>query len=240
VNMPNTEGGSERITVKVFLLIESRILRETLARVFRKRSDFRVVGECHYAEATLNDILKSQCDVLLIDHSAVNSSPIDLVMKVMAKSADTAIVLFGMEEEPHEFLRAVQAGVVGYLPKNASTGDIVAAVRGVAQGEAVCPPKLCFWLLKHISRESLVTSKMPNHRLGKRLGLTKRQQQLAPLVAMGMSNKEIASHLNLSEYTVKNHIYRLMKQLDAETRYDAVESIRASGFTFDTTAPAGD
>ena len=238
--MPNTEGGSERPAVKIFLLIESRILRETLARVFRKRSDLRVVGECHYSDVTLADILKSQCDVLLMDHSAVNSSPADLVAKVVAKSSGTGIVLFGMDEDPQEFLRAVQAGVVGYLSKNASTGDILAAVRGVAQREAVCPPKLCFWLLKHISRESLVTTKMPNHRLSQRLGLTKRQQQLAPLVAMGLSNKEIASHLNLSEFTVKNHIYRLMKQLDAETRFEAVESIRASGFTFDTSSSAFD
>ena len=234
--MSNTEGAAERAAVKIFLLIESRILRETLARVFRKRSDLRVVGECQYSDAILADILKSRCDVLLIDHSAVSSSPTDLVTKVLAKAADTSIVLFGMEEDPRDFLMAVQAGVVGYLPKNASTGDILAAVRGVAQREAVCPPKLCFWLLKHISKESLVTPKMPNHRLSRRLGLTKRQQQLAPLVAMGMSNKEIAARLNLSEYTVKNHIYRLMKQLDADTRYEAVESIRASGFTLDTSA----
>ena len=238
--MASAEGVPERPTVKIFLLVESRILRETLARVFRKRSDLRLVGECHYSDVTLTDIHKSQCDVLLMDHSAVNSSPADLIAKVLAKSADTGIVLFGMEEEPHEFLKAVQAGVVGYLPKNASTGDILTAVRGVAQGEAACPPKLCFWLLKHISRESLVTTKMPNHRLSKRLGLTKRQQQLAPLVARGMSNKEIASHLNLSEFTIKNHIYRLMKQLDAETRYEAVESIRASGFTLDTSSSALD
>ena len=236
--MSNAEGGSERLAVKIFLLVESRILRETLARLFRKRSDLRVVGECHYSDASLADILKSQCSVLLIDHSAVNSSPTDLVTKVLAKSADIGIVLFGMDEDPREFLKAVQAGVVGYLPKNASTGDILAAVRGVAQGEAACPPKLCFWLLKHISRESLVTPRMPNHRLGKRLGLTKRQQQLAPLVAIGMSNKEIAERLNLSEFTVKNHMYRLMKQLDAETRYEAIESIRASGFTFDTNLQA--
>jgi two-component system, NarL family, response regulator DevR len=236
--MSNAEGGSERLAVKIFLLVESRILRETLARLFRKRSDLRVVGECQYSDASLADILKSQCDVLLIDHSAANSSPTDLVTKVLAKSADMGIVLFGMEEDPREFLHAVQAGVVGYLPKNASTGDILAAVRGVAQGEAVCPPKLCFWLLKHISRESLVTPRMPNHRLGKRLGLTKRQQQLAPLVAMGLSNKEIAIRLNLSEFTVKNHMHRLMKQLDAETRYEAIESIRAKGFTFDTNLQA--
>lgn len=238
--MSNTEAGSERLTIKLFLLVESRILRETLGRMFRKRNDLRVVGECQYSQATLGDILKSQCDVLLIDHSAANSSPTDLVSKVVAKSAEVGIVLFGMEEDPKDFLRAIQAGVVGYLPKNASTGDILAAVRAVAQREAVCPPKLFFWLLKHISRESLVSTKMPNHRLTRRLGLTKRQQQLAPLVAMGMSNKEIASHLNLSEFTVKNHIYRLMKLLDAETRYDAVESIRASGFTLDTANSAVD
>jgi DNA-binding NarL/FixJ family response regulator len=238
--MANTEGAVERIAVKIFLLIESRILRETLARLFRKRSDLRVVGECHYSDVSLADILKSQCDILLMDHSAVNSSAPDLIARVMGKAPETGIVLFGMEEEPREFLKAIQAGVVGYLPKNASTGDILAAVRGVAQGEGVCPAKLCFWLFKYISRESLVTPKMPNHRLSKRLGLTKRQQQLAPLVARGMSNKEIASHLNLSEFTVKNHMYRLMKQLDAETRYEAVESIRASGFTLDTSASALD
>jgi DNA-binding NarL/FixJ family response regulator len=72
---------------------------------------------------------------------------------------------------------------------------------------------------------------MLNQRLNRKLGLTRRQQQLVSLVAMGLTNKEIASRLNLSEYTVKNHIHRLLRQVDAGSRYEAIENIRASGFT---------
>jgi DNA-binding CsgD family transcriptional regulator len=60
-----------------------------------------------------------------------------------------------------------------------------------------------------------------------RFELTQRQRQLMSLVAMGLSNKEIAANLNLSEFTVKNHIYRVMKQVDAQNRHEAVHLIRA-------------
>jgi DNA-binding NarL/FixJ family response regulator len=60
--------------------------------------------------------------------------------------------------------------------------------------------------------------------------LTLRQQQLVSLVAQGLTNKEIASRLNLSEFTVRNHIHRILKQVDAESRSEAVDVIRASGF----------
>jgi two-component system response regulator DesR len=61
--------------------------------------------------------------------------------------------------------------------------------------------------------------------------LTLRQQQLVSLVAKGLTNKEIASHLNLSEFTVRNHIHRILKQVDAGSRSEAVETIRAHGYS---------
>jgi DNA-binding NarL/FixJ family response regulator len=139
-----------------------------------------------------------------------------------------------MEEDAGEFLAAVQFGVVAYLLKDASTRDIIATIRSVARGEAVCPPRLCLALFQYVARESLVTAEMLNQRLNGKLGLTRRQQQLVSLVAMGLTNKEIASRLNLSEYTVKNHIHRLLQQVDAGTRYEAIENIRASGFAVTT------
>jgi len=66
--------------------------------------------------------------------------------------------------------------------------------------------------------------------LDSRPSLTIRQQQLVSLVARGLTNKEIASELNLSEFTVKNHLRRIMKQVDADSRYEAVESARAHGY----------
>jgi DNA-binding CsgD family transcriptional regulator len=61
-------------------------------------------------------------------------------------------------------------------------------------------------------------------------GLTIRQQQLISLVAQGLTNKEIASRLNLSEFTIKNHMHRIMKQVEAVNRHQAVEAARASGY----------
>jgi DNA-binding CsgD family transcriptional regulator len=63
-----------------------------------------------------------------------------------------------------------------------------------------------------------------------KFGLTHRQSQLVALVARGLTNKEIAANLNLSEFTVKNHLRRIMKQVDVDSRHEAVDVIRASGF----------
>lgn len=216
--------------VKIFLLIEGRILRETLARLFRKRTDLRVVGQRPYSDTIAAQVAESLCDVLLLDQPTLVSSCANVIPQIIANSPLVRIILFGMEEDAGKFLTAVQCGVVAYLLKDASTGDLVATIRSVARGEAVCPPRLCLALFQYVARESHVTEQMLNQRLNRKLGLTRRQQQLVSLVAMGLTNKEIASRLNLSEYTVKNHIHRLLRQVDAGSRYEAIENIRASGF----------
>src|SRR6202035_6047794 len=119
--------------------------------------------------------------------------------------------------------RAVRRGVAGYVLKNASAAELVDALRSVAQGEAICPSQMCKVLFEALKRDDLEPS---DSSLGQ-YTLTQRQRQLMSLVAMGLSNKEIAANLNLSEFTVKNHIYRVMKQVDAQNRHEAVNLIRA-------------
>ena len=136
------------------------------------------------------------------------------------------VVLFGMDEDADVFLQAVRLGINGYLLKNASASELVDAVRGVAQGEAVCPAKFCKVLFQALANETNQQAALAEQRAEVRFELTQRQRQLMSLVAMGMSNKEIAANLNLSEFTVKNHIYRVMKQVDAGTRQEACHLIR--------------
>jgi DNA-binding NarL/FixJ family response regulator len=134
-----------------------------------------------------------------------------------------------MEDNESQFLQAVRSGISAYLLNDASASDVVSAVRAAARGEAVCPPKLCrslFRLVSQKSREVLPPVK-PKHLPG----LTIRQQQLISLVAQGLTNKEIAFRLNLSEYTIKNHIHRIMKQVEAVSRSEAVRAARASGYS---------
>src|SRR5208283_4003794 len=139
------------------------------------------------------------------------------------------VLLFGMEPDPACFLRAVQLGACGYLLNDASATEMVAAVRAVARGEAVCPPRLCKSLFEHISRGLLRTTGKVEQHGHPASELTCRQRQLMALVAKGMTNKQIATTLQLSEFTVKNHMSRIMAHLQAESRHAAVVAIRAGG-----------
>ena len=82
----------------------------------------------------------------------------------------------------------------------------------------------------HVDRD-LAAELASDEDTGRRATLTGREREVLALVAKGLTNKEIAARLNLSEFTVRNHIHRILKQVDAESRSEAVDVIRASGYT---------
>jgi DNA-binding NarL/FixJ family response regulator len=214
-------------SIRVYLLIEGRLLREALDRMFRKRSDFMVVGQSSSADAPPRQLLETQCDVLVADSCQ------DVWLRSSATpqnfgSTSCKVVLIGMEPATKNFLAAVRSGVTGYLLPDASASDVVAAVRAVFRGEAVCPPHLCSALFRFVAETSPPAA---SQNLSSKPDLTLRQQQLVTLVAKGLTNKEIATALNLSEFTVRNHIHRILKQVDAGSRSQAVETIRAHGYS---------
>lgn len=211
----------------VYVVAENRLLRETLIRLFRKRSNLTVVGQNSYSDSVPEHIAATQADLLLLDCINPNHKSDDLICDIRESIPHIRVVLFGMDEDVDIFLQAVRLGVNGYVLKNASSSELIDAVRAVAQGEAICPAKFCKVLFQAIASEATQRSAIAEQRAGMRFELTQRQRQLMSLVAMGLSNKEIAANLNLSEFTVKNHIYRVMKQVDAQNRHEAVTLIRA-------------
>jgi len=214
-------------SIRTFLLIENRLLREALVRLFGKRADLLVVGQSGPAEVSARLVLDSQCDVLVIDSLQRAWLPANIALESGDHASFKAVVI-AMDSDEEQFLAAVRSGVTGYLLQDASASDVVAAVRAVFRGEAVCPPQLCSKLFRFVAqtaREMLLQNPTS------RPDLTLRQQQLVGLVAKGLTNKEIASYLNLSQFTVRNHIHRILKQVDAGSRSEAVETIRAHGYS---------
>jgi DNA-binding NarL/FixJ family response regulator len=214
-------------SIRTFLLIENRLLREALVRLFSKRADLQVVGQSGYADATALAVLDSQCDVLVID-SLQTQWFTALTGIENADRASFKTVVIARESDEEHFLAAVRANVTGYLLQDASASDVVAAVRTVYRGEAVCPPQLCSTLFRFVAQ---MATERPVQTAASKPDLTLRQQQLVALVAKGLTNKEIASRLNLSEFTVRNHIHRILKQVDAGSRSQAVETIRSYGYS---------
>jgi len=213
-------------TVQVFILAENRLLREALTRILNKKSDIRVVGACSFSPDVVEQISSAAPDVLLSDSAAVALSDLRLVSEVRAAIPGLKVVMIGMDADPETFLRTVREGIVGFVLKDASAMEVAAAVRSVANQEAVCPPSLCLALFERVaSQNTHPASFVIRHNLG----LTRREQQLVQMISHGLTNKEIASQLSLCEQTVKNHIHRMLRKLGATNRLAAVELCRVPG-----------
>jgi DNA-binding NarL/FixJ family response regulator len=209
-------------SIGVFILAENRLLREALGRLLSKKSGFQVVGASAFSPEIIGQIIKSTPDVLLSEAATLAPPEGRFVSELIGALPSLNVILIGMDQNPAAFLQAVRDGVTGYILKDASALELAAAVRAVANGEAICPPSLCRSLFRYVAAE-----RMPvNLQLKHDLGLTRREQQLVHLMGSGLTNKEIASELNLSEQTVKNHIHRILRKVGASDRLAAVEICR--------------
>ena len=215
--------------VDVFLLAENRLLREALTKILKKKNNIRVVGAARFSPEALRQITDVAAQVLIVDSAAFTFSGVQIITRARKEIPSLKVVMVGMESDKEIFLRTVRAGIAGYLLKDASASEIAEAVHSVATGqEAVCPPNLCLVLFEYAARQS---KQSPVFFSNLQLGLSRREQELVQLISCGLSNKEIANQLNLSDQTVKNHIHRILRKLGASDRLAAVEVCRAQGMS---------
>lgn len=217
----SVNGVVPRITVRISG--RNRLLCEALVRLLRKRAGFCVQATLPGIRTDRESDMTEPCDVLLADS-------LDACQMVRTEEGSSGhLLLFGMDDSPEQFLEAVRLGASGYLLNDASSEDIVLAIKMVARGEAVCPPKLCMFLFQQVALGSGYRSQGNEEQENRTHNLTMRQRQLMDLVSKGLSNKEIATRLNLSQFTVKNHIRRVLQHVDVETRHEAVDVMKARG-----------
>ena len=210
--------------IRVFILSDNRLFREALTRIFSKKSDIETLRSRDFAADAAEEIVNSDTDVLVLD-SAQFLSPESTGLTNHPRGQQIKIVMVAMKEDEALFLEAVRRGVCGYVPKDASAIDVVNAIRAVAQGEAVCPPRLCKHLFDYVAQ---LPNDLPPGEPERAAGLTRREEQLIPLIDRGLTNKEIAAQLNLSEKTVKNHIHRILRKVGAENRLGLAAIFRSS------------
>jgi DNA-binding NarL/FixJ family response regulator len=207
--------------VRVFLLTASRLVQDALTRVITRRTNIRVVGAGVCSPHILDSLKATAHDVLLVDWASAGEAAFDTLHVIGQDLGEHKSVLLGMKGDRESFLKAIKAGAKAILLEDASAADVTAAIRAVVAGQAVCPPSLSGYLFDLVGRQS---QNLPNARLRVRLGLTRREQELLPLIARGLSNKEIAVHFCLSEQTVKNHIHRMLRKTGANDRLEVIEA----------------
>ena len=223
--MTDANNTGKSTLIKLIVVIENRMLREAITALLQKQADLSLVSSIRYSASAYQLIASSDCDILLADQASAAAFPSNFISDLLAVSPGRKAILFGMENNPELFLHAVRSGISGYLLGEASAEETVTAIRRVVAGEAVSPPCLCHHLFQFVARTTREGSMILNQRLCHRLGLTARQQQLIALLARGFTNKEIAESMHLSEFTVKNHVHRIMRRLNAQSRYAAVQTV---------------
>lgn len=213
----------------VFLLAENRLLREALLRILSKKDDIHVVGAGSYGPDTLDQVNSTLANVLVLDSVSPLLTDHGVLRKLHHLNPAIKIVMVGMEAEESVFLRVIQAGALGYVLRDASALEVSRTIRAVAAGEAVCPAVLSVALFHWVAGHKPA---IPSLHLKNSFGLSRREQQLVVLIEQGLTNKEMASRLNLSEQTVKNHVHRILRKLKAPDRLAIAEVCRNEGLAF--------
>jgi DNA-binding NarL/FixJ family response regulator len=200
--------------VGVLIACTNRLLRESIARIVNKRAEFRAIG-VQALSASLGEPVRSGADVVVFDSLQSMVDDDIWIPKESPRERSVKCILVAMEDDRNKFLEAVNLGVLGYVLREASAADVVAAIRAVAAGAAVCPPRFARVLFDFVVKHG---AQIPGRTTGEELRLTRREQQLIPLIDQGLTNKEIANELNLSEQTIKSHIHRILRKAGVGNR----------------------
>lgn len=206
-------GNGQKHAARVYVAAENRLLREALSRMLMRHGHIEAVGMNCDTPSRAEALIEEKADILLMTSRGNMPGDLSLIRRIRLTTPSVRILMIGVAEDNTEFLQYVRAGVQGYLPRDASAEDVLEAIGELQEGAAVCPGTLCALLFRFFEREA---TSLPSAAVHQRLGLTRREQQLIPLIAQGLTNKEIANHFCLSEQTVKNHLYRMKHKVGQE------------------------
>ncbi|UQW99826.1 response regulator transcription factor [Streptomyces sp. RerS4] len=210
----NTSAGAP---IKVFLLDDHEVVRRGLRDLLDAEPDITVVGEAGTAEQALARGPALRPDVAVLDVRLPDSDGITVCRELRSRMPGLACLMLTSFDDEDALLDAIMAGASGYVLKQIKGSDLVSAVRTVATGQSMLDPATTARLM-HSLRDPETAKAPEDARLA---ALSERERAVLELIGEGLTNRQIAKQLYLSEKTVKNHISRLLGKLGVERRVQA-------------------
>jgi len=202
-----------RPAVRVLIVDDHPVVRAGLASLLRRQAGLKVTGAAHSGEEALELLKRAPVDVLLLDLRMPSINGIDLLNLLKAQENQPKAIILSSYEYEEEIYQAVKAGARGYLSKNAPREEIVAAIEEVVAGGSYFPERIVQWMEERQGRSSL----------------SAREIEILEMVSRGLTNKEIAQILQISHYTVRNHINHITAKLQVADRTEAATAALRQG-----------
>ena len=196
---------------RVLLVDDHELVRRGLSELLGQEDDLLVCGEAATAADALRMCAALAPDVVVLDVRLPDGDGVSVCRELRTSAPETACLMLTSYDDSEAMVAAVQAGAAGFLLKQVTGQDIVAAVRTVAAGGSTLSPQAT----------SLVLDRLRGSRSDRAAGLTERERRVLELIGQGCSNREIADQLGLAEKTVKNHVSSLLRKLGLRRRTQA-------------------
>lgn len=198
--------------IRVLIIDDHEVLAASLAHVLEAEPGLVPVGIASTLERARSLIRTTSPDVLLLDHRLPDGDGVAAIGELRALRPSVQVVVLTASAADHVLVQAIEGGASGFLSKTRSLGEVTAAVRAAAVGEATVSPEMLARLLPRLSRTK-----------GVRLQeLTDREREVLGLLADGLTNAAIAERLVVSVHTVRNHIANLSTKLGAHSKLEAL------------------
>ncbi|MHB8581387.1 MAG: LuxR C-terminal-related transcriptional regulator [Ignavibacteriaceae bacterium] len=202
--------------IRILLIEDNRLLRDGIASMLGKQPGMQVVATVGNGENILKKMEKHKPNILLLDLGLRSQNSLQVVKLSKQHFPDIKIIVMDLIPLQSDVLEFVQAGVSGFILKDANVSDFFKTIQLVYQGSQVLPPHLTGSLFSQIVEHALIEAK-PSL-IVESVRMTKRERQVVGLIADGFANKEIAQKLHLSTYTVKSHVHNILEKLSLHTR----------------------
>lgn len=222
------------MSIRVVLVDDTRMFRDGLRLVIDLEEGMSVVGVAGNGAEGVEVVGREQPDVVLMDIRMPELDGVEATRQVKARWPQIHVIILTTYSDDEFIFEALKAGAVGYMVKDLPASELVQAIRTVQQGGALIPPAIAARLVAEYARiaaggatSSPQAAAEPQR--SRVADLTVRETEILGLVAKGLSNKEIAERLFLSEGTVKNYVSAIFAKLHARDRAQAIAMAHRQG-----------
>jgi DNA-binding NarL/FixJ family response regulator len=213
---------SEKLTT-VAIVDDSRLVREALAAMLGRLPDVQAIAAGAADDAFIDE---TKPDVLLLDVGLRDEDSLHVAAALTKRSPGTKVIVMDLIPMSDDIVQFVNAGVSGFVLKDATFDEFVATIRSVAAGGKVLPSRMTESLFSQIAKAA--EAQGPEQVL-EDVRMTRREREVIELIGEGLSNKEIAQRLNIAAHTVKSHVRNVMEKLALHTRLQIAAYSRRDG-----------